>query len=479
MRTGTKIKAPVGNDALTEFSQNVWIPHKAPASYVYSRTREVITIIFFCVLLFSIRIAVAQSSTLPTDPQQTAYLGPELPAAIDSTYVVDRFALYYWHDHIDLDENYLDNARQMTRIKRYLAQSPHIDSITVYAYASPEGSYERNVWLAGKRTEAAKRYILEHLPAGSNLTAERIHLCPMGENWAGLEVELEANYHRSDRNQLLAILRAPVHNDIKKRRLQQLDGGRSYEYIIQNHMSKLRLATWICIWQRPEQETPIGKTAQFAVTDPEPSQLSHYIGSNPPAASQRYKRTFVALKSNLLYDAATVLNFAVEVPFNEKFSILYEHHCPWWLSDNNRFCVEMLSFGGEFRWWFKPRTQPATPKRVQRDALVGHFLGLYGMGGKFDFQFNRNLCYQGEFFSAGLTYGYSMPIAKRLNLEFSISAGYARIPYRHYIPTEDWSLLIRDHDKTGVWHYFGPTKFEISLSVPLLCPVKKTVKTRK
>ena len=61
-----------------------------------------------------------------------------------------------------------------------------------------------------------------------------------------------------------------------------------------------------------------------------------------------------------------------------------------------------------------------------------------------------------------------VPIAKRLNLEFSISAGYARIPYRHYNPTDDWEILIRDHNKTGVWHYFGPTKIEVALSVPLL-----------
>ena len=156
------------------------------------------------------------------------------------------------------------------------------------------------------------------------------------------------------------------------------------------------------------------------------------------------------------------------MPFNEKFSILYEHHCPWWLSNSNRYCLQYLSFGGEFRWWFKPQTKPESSRRVQRDALVGHFLGLYGMGGKFDLQANRTFCYQGEFFSAGLTYGYSMPIAKRLNLEFSISAGYARIPYRHYNPTSDWELLIRDRNKTGVWHYFGPTKIEVALSVPLL-----------
>lgn len=388
----------------------------------------------------------------------------------DSSCVVDRFALYYWRDRIDLDEEYLDNQRQMDRIRHYLANSPHIDSITIYAYASPEGVYEHNVWLARKRAEAAKRFVLSHIPGERPFDADRIRLCPMDENWDGLAEEIEANYFRNDRERVLDILEAPVRNDTKKWRLQQLDNGYTYKYIIRNHMPRLRLATWICIWQKPWQE-PVGKPACFTVAQPEESPIGPYAGIPEPAPAWK-KRTILALKTNLLYDAATALNFAVEVPFNEKFSLLYEHHCPWWLTGSNRYCLQLLSFGGEFRWWFKPQTRPETPRRVLRDALVGHFLGLYGMGGKFDLQANKTFCYQGEFFSAGLTYGYSMPIAKRVNLEFSISAGYARIPYRHYNPTDDWELLIRDRNKSGVWHYFGPTKIEVALSVPLLVKTK-------
>ena len=183
----------------------------------------------------------------------------------------------------------------------------------------------------------------------------------------------------------------------------------------------------------------------------------------------------MAIKSNLLYDAVTALNFAVEVPFNKHLSLLYEHHCPWWLTKSNRYCLQFLSFGGEFRWWFAPKTKQEDKKYKQRDALVGHFLGLYAMGGKADIQANLNGCYQFEFMSAGLTYGYSLPISRHLNLEFSLSAGYARIPYQHYIPTEDWKILIKDKNKAGTLHYFGPTKAEISLVIP----IRATTKTRK
>lgn len=391
--------------------------------------------------------------------------------------VVESFAIYYWRDGIEIDEDYLDNRAQTDHIKDYLARSPHIDSLTIYAYASPEGVYEHNVWLSRKRAEAARRYILDHLPADRQLDDACIRIRPMEENWVGLREEIEENYHRADRDRVLAILDAPVGNDTKKWRLQQLDNGYTYKYIIRHHMPRLRVATWICVWEHPVVKLePIASHELKLDKAVSPQQLPAYrlLPELPLAPPVSYdKRTILALKTNMLYDAATWLNFAVEVPIARRFSILYEHHCPWWVTAGNKLCLEFLSFGGEFRWWFSPRYRPATKDMVKRDALVGHFLGVYGMGGKFDLQARRTGCYQGEFFSVGLTYGYSMPICKRLNLEFSISAGYARIPYRHYIPTDDWQILIRDRNKAGTWNYFGPTKIEIALVCPILARYAK------
>lgn len=110
--------------------------------------------------------------------------------------------------------------------------------------------------------------------------------------------------------------------------------------------------------------------------------------------------------------------------------------------------------------------------------MTGHFLGLYGWGGKSDIQAGRDFgCYQFEFISAGLTYGFAFPISKHLNLELSLSAGYANIPYRHYIPTDDWQILIRDRNNAGTLHYFGLTKAEVSLVIPIRVkvPYNKTI----
>lgn len=393
--------------------------------------------------------------------------------------IVSRFALYYRNDRTDVDEGYMKNTENLAEIRRYLQSSPHIDSITIYAYASPEGVYEHNVWLSKRRAAVARDYILRYLSPSSGLAPDKIILHPMEENWDGLYEAVVQGYHRADREKVLSILKADVRNDTKKWRLQQLSKGDTYKYIIRHIMPHLRLATWICVWTKPAPPKPPVpddklepvETAGFAVA----TVVAPIV---PPAlsipAQARTKRTILALKTNMLYDAVTALNFSVEGVINRNFSILYEHHCPWWLTDSNRYCLQFLSFGGEFRWWFRPTTARYASRTdwVQRDALVGHFLGLYGFGGKLDLQAKRKGCYQAEFLSFGLTYGYSMPIAKRLNLEFSISVGYADIPYRHYIPTDDYDLLIRDRNKQGRTHYVGPTKVEIALVLPILATFK-------
>lgn len=194
--------------------------------------------------------------------------------------------------------------------------------------------------------------------------------------------------------------------------------------------------------------------------------------STPPICPQHYpvlppqegRKTILALKTNLLYDILSLTNFSIEVPFwKDNMSVLYYHQFPWWTwgQADNEFCTRFLSIGAEARWWFKTK-----------DRLNGHFLGAYSESGKYDFEYQRSICYQGEFYSAGLSYGYAMPIGRNLNLEFSISAGYASIAYRGYTPSEDYEILWRDPNKVGRLHYLGPTKAQVSLVIPIRVKTK-------
>lgn len=189
------------------------------------------------------------------------------------------------------------------------------------------------------------------------------------------------------------------------------------------------------------------------------------------ASTFHRKSTFVALKTNLLYDALTLLNYSVEVPIGKHFSALLYHQVPWWTwgQNNHEYCIRFMSLGTEAKWWFWRGVESTN----RRDKLTGHYLGVYAESGKWDFQWKRSICTQGEHWSVGLSYGYAMPIGKYFNLEFSLSVGYASIPYRGYIPNEDYSVLWRDASRQGRWNYFGPTKAQVSLVVPI------TMKSRK
>ena len=382
----------------------------------------------------------------------------------------DRYALYYYCDRIDLQEDYLDNALQMARIRDILARSPRIDSIAIYAYASPEGAPHRNDWLARRRAEVARDFILANLPNDSVLLPQNIILHPMGENWEGLYEELDANYHLMNRDRVMKIMRADIPTETKKWRLKQLDNGFTYNWIIRHHMPALRVATWLCVYQ-PIPEFVADTMPDISVEMPTLPELEPL----PITEVSRKKKTILALKTNLLYDALSLVNYSIEVPIGERFSALWYHQFPWWTwgQADNQYCIRFLSIGGEGRWWFKPMPRPQMGRSVQRDRLMGHFVGLYAESGKWDFEWGRDICHQGEHWSVGLSYGYSMPLGRRLNMEFSLSLGYASIAYRGYTPSENYEILWRDPAKQGRWHYFGPTKVQVSLVYPILLTTKK------
>ena len=112
-------------------------------------------------------------------------------------------------------------------------------------------------------------------------------------------------------------------------------------------------------------------------------------------------------------------------------------------------------------------------KAAKEKPLTGHHLGLYGqmitydveVGGRGyiadsgfgkDKEANPNL---GWNWTAGLEYGYSLPIARRLNIDFTLGVGYHWGYFMEYLPIDGhyvWQATKRRQ-------YIGPTKLEVSL----------------
>ena len=420
-----------------------------------------------------------------------------------------EYEVFFHFDKTDIDLEYLNNKANLATLRHYLGISHGVDSVAIYSYASPEGRQKHNQWLSEERAKSTKQFLLSHSPDSSILNAEMIRICPLSENWPGLIREVEKRYHRKDRERVLRILyNKNISDDTRKWRLGRLDGGYTWSFLRRIYMPELRVATWVCVYgdiampfevkqvpssliPRPSQDMDISDEVLARAPQEDTVSQADRADSTQLSGKKRQglqkwvqepldpsQRTIVALKTNLLLDAVSALNYSIEVPVNEHFSLQYFQTTPWWNNKKNNFCLQFLSFGGEARWWFLPRTRAASPSLKQRDALVGHFLGAYGWGGNGDLQLGRNVCQQFDFWSAGLTYGYAMPVSKNLNMEFTLSVGYANINYQHYIPTDDFSLLVRDPELAGKLHYIGPTKAEISLVIPIRAKTNKKGGTR-
>lgn len=369
--------------------------------------------------------------------------------------VVEKFAIYYKVDSIDINPTYLQNKQNIMHIKNYLQNSPRIDSITIYAWASPEGGYSRNLWLSKERAKTAKRFLLANSPDSLKLNSGRIKISPLAENWEGLEQIVVERYQRHDKEKVLKIIRdKSIGDETRKWRLQQLDKGYTWTYLKRRYMPELRTATWVCVWA--EVITPLAELS------PAKDTLRPALQSLPqlpfPKVEPEKEKTIYALRTNLLVPG---LNVGAEMSLGTNWSVAADYYYPWfWPKKDNKNCFELLGWSVEGRYWFGRN-------RSSKDLLRGHSVGLYATAGYYDFERNFK-GQQGEFIGTGLDYTYSMGIGreKKVNLAFTLAVGYLHSWGTNYtVPVEYGELY--PEDGTVLFDYFGPTKAAVSIVIPI------------
>lgn len=167
----------------------------------------------------------------------------------------------------------------------------------------------------------------------------------------------------------------------------------------------------------------------------------------------------LAAKSNLLFDAATIVNLSVEAPLGDRYSISADAYFPWWKNESCDITIQLMAATLEGRYWFGHRD--TCPR------LTGWFGGLYAGGGYYDFQLGGDGV-QGELFIVGgLSAGYAHTISKHLRLEYSVGLGYLMTDYRKYTTAQS-----AEHGKIKVREYpwedkrlsgILPSKLSVSL----------------
>ena len=376
----------------------------------------------------------------------------------------DSVKIYFRQDYSTLDMSIRDNRAVLDSITDKLSSDYadsvyRIEKILVVGGASPEGTIRHNRNLSANRAKRLFDYLGRYGELPDSLTT--FHF--LGRDWHGLVRLVEADdnvpYKQETLRFLYDILRrldgGEKVADNNVGRLSRLRGGRPYKYMYRVLFPELRasrLHLWYQKMWNPVKFIPL--VLRDSITLPPAGPLA------PVPAPLPDKPFYMAVKTNMIYDALLVPNVGVEFYLGDGFSIAADWMYGWWKKDRAHWYWR--TYGGDvvFRKWLG-RAAAGKP-------LTGHHLGVYAQVQTFDFEMGGRGYMGGEpggdifdraLFGGGLEYGYALPVARRLNLDFSAAVGYFGGKYYEYLPMDDCYVW----QATKKLRYFGPTKLEVSL----------------
>lgn len=156
------------------------------------------------------------------------------------------------------------------------------------------------------------------------------------------------------------------------------------------------------------------------------------------------------LSANLLYWAALTPNLTFDGYFGNAFSIHIEGlYADWQTKGSHPKTWSVWQASPELRYWFWGKDY----------RFTGHYLGVYGHLGDFDFMFNNAHGFVGDYMGGGLSYGYVFPLNRALLMELGIRAGFVRAKYDSYYYEAPDYYRDEPHEK----YYVGPTGAHVSL----------------
>ncbi len=145
-------------------------------------------------------------------------------------------------NQITIYPDYRNNSVELRKIQQTVEavkNDPYatITSLSIKGYASPEGTYKGNAYLAENRAKALLNYVKEHY----DLSGVELSVDFEPEDWEGLEAAVEKG-NLPDKEELLAIIRAdePADWDAREWKLKALNGGTSYKILLRDVYPALR-----------------------------------------------------------------------------------------------------------------------------------------------------------------------------------------------------------------------------------------------
>lgn len=377
----------------------------------------------------------------------------------------DSIRIYFHQGKIGIDTCLYDNGQRLHQIyQRFSTDRPDsssstaISKIVVIGGASPEGSIRLNRWLSEQRAQRLFDYVCHHYYPLPNTLRTSVFL---GRDWKGLYRLAEDDVNIPYREETLETLRGII-SEVDKggsgenemQVLRRLRAGASYNYMYRNLFPRLRSSVLHVYYK--DARKPLPPLDKFHIYKPEFPSLPvpgiTHLNTMYSKKKETSEPFYMGIKSNMLYDALLVPNIGVEFYLGKNWSVTGNWMYAWWKSDHLHDYWRTYGGDVEIRRWLG--------KKAGEKPLTGHHIGVYGQIVTYDFELGGQ-GFLGDKWSygAGVSYGYSRPVARRLNIDFTLGIGCLRGQYKRYLPIDTHYVWQSTHN--GNW--IIPTKVEISL----------------
>lgn len=365
----------------------------------------------------------------------------------------DTVRIHFRQGDARLDLSFGDNRAALEGIVQRLWEKRgdpalRLERLVYVGGASPEGSVAINRRLSEERARALFGYLARYVSLPDSMTASEF----VGRDWEGLLRLAEQDEGVPFRAEVLALLQEICREKGDDSldplgRLQRLRGGEPYRYMYRELFPALRRSQ-VEFRYRAVEPLVVHDTLWLRDTVWLHDTVYVEVKTEVPVR----KPFYMSLHTNMLYDLALVPNGGVEFYLGRGWSVAGNWMYAWWKSDRKHNYWRI--YGGDLA------VRKCFGRLAKEKPLTGHHAGVYGGIVTYDFELGGR-GYLGDRWSwhAGVEYGYALPIARRLNLDFSLGLGYLGGEYKEYLPIDD--CYVWQATKRRRW--FGPTKAGIAL----------------
>lgn len=192
----------------------------------------------------------------------------------------------------DLIRDYKNNAAEFARVDKVVSEVVKNKDLTVTefavaGYASPEGNFESNRALAGRRANAFADYLV----SAHGVQKSQFRVTGHGEDWEGLKVAV-TNSNLSTKTQVLDVIAHTGNPDARDAKLQAIDGGKTYNDLLTVYYPPLRRTDYVIAYN--VRAFSVEEAREVIKTNPKLLSLNemYLVAKSYPAESKEFKEVF-------------------------------------------------------------------------------------------------------------------------------------------------------------------------------------------